>query len=152
MKKLQYSIHIKAPKEKVWHTMLDDPTYRQWADAFSPGSHYIGSWEKGSKILFLGPDEEGKTRGMVSTIAENIPYDFISIKHLGEVIQGVEKIENSDSGVWANAYENYTLLEKDGFTDLQIELDAANAPDEMFDMFNDMWPKALEKLKRLAEK
>lgn len=29
MQKLNFSIVIKASKEKVWNTMLDDKTYRQ---------------------------------------------------------------------------------------------------------------------------
>lgn len=37
MKKLHFSTTINAPKEKVWHTMLDDSTYREWIKAFSDG-------------------------------------------------------------------------------------------------------------------
>lgn len=82
MEKLHFSVQIKAPKEKVWDTMLDDETYRKWTTAFSPGSYYEGSWDEGSKILFLAPDENGKLSGMTSIIAENRPYEFISIKHI----------------------------------------------------------------------
>ena len=65
MKKLHCSIEINAPVKKVWDTMLEDATYRQWTGAFNPGSFYKGSWEKGSKILFLGPDPNtGKEGGM----------------------------------------------------------------------------------------
>lgn len=53
MKKLHFSIQIKAPKEKVWQTMLDDPTYRQWTRVFMPGSYFEGAWEEGSKIRFV---------------------------------------------------------------------------------------------------
>lgn len=46
--------------------------------------------------------------------------------------------------------ENYTLHDKDGGTEVSIDL--LNLPDEYAGMFNDSWPKALEKLKELAEK
>ena len=54
MQKLHFSIVINAPKKKVWHAMLDDKQYREWTEAFNPGSYYKGDWSKGSKILFLG--------------------------------------------------------------------------------------------------
>jgi hypothetical protein len=44
MDKLNFSIIINASKEKVWNTMLEDKTYRQWTEAFASGSHYIGNW------------------------------------------------------------------------------------------------------------
>src|SRR5262245_9363061 len=74
MQKLHFSVVVNAPKEKVWHAMLDDESYREWTKAFNEGGYYQGSWEKGSKILFLGPDPEtGKEGGMVSRIADNRP-------------------------------------------------------------------------------
>ncbi len=50
---------------------------------------------------------------------------------------------------WAPSFENYTFIAKDSKTELQVDLDIA---DEWKDMFEDMWPKALEKLKELCEK
>ncbi len=35
MSKLNFSIVIDAPKEKVWDTMLEDKTYRIWTEAFT---------------------------------------------------------------------------------------------------------------------
>ncbi len=45
-------------------------------------------------------------------------------------------------------YENYTLTDVDGKTQLEVDLDSE---EEYADMFDEMWPKALEKLKELAE-
>ena len=36
MQKLHYSIVIDAPKEKVWHAMLDDKQYREWTTGIQP--------------------------------------------------------------------------------------------------------------------
>lgn len=150
MKKLHFSTVIDAPKEKVWRTMLDDEPYREWTSAFMPGSYYKGDWSKGSKILFLGPDPEtGKEGGMVSRIAENRPYEFISIEHLGIVQDGKEDTTSEAARQWAPAFENYTFREKDGATEVLVDMDAE---DEHETMFREMWPKALQKLKELGEK
>ncbi len=150
MQKLHFSIEISAPKVKVWHTMLDDEPYREWTTAFSEGSYYKGSWEKGSKILFLGPDPTtGKEGGMVSRIAENIPYECISIEHLGMVADGLEDTTSEAVKKWLPAFENYTFTEKDGKTEVSVDIDTV---EEYAQMFEDTWPKALQKLKEIAVK
>ena len=147
MQKLRFSILINAPREKVWKTMLEDATYRKWTEAFSPGSHFVGDWQRGSKILFLGPAESGQS-GMIGRIAENIPFEFISIEYLGVVENGREDTSSPASKGWAGAHENYAFKARDGATQLDIEVDTA---DEFKDMFAEAWPKALKKLKELAE-
>jgi uncharacterized protein YndB with AHSA1/START domain len=149
MDKLHFKIEINAPKEKVWNTMLEDKTYREWTEAFSPGSHYVGSWNKGSKILFLGPNENGIMGGMVSRIEENKQYEFISIEHIGVVQDGEEDTTSDAVKAWAGSLENYTFKDFNGKTELLVDMDIN---DDFKEMFEDMWPKALQKLKELAEK
>lgn len=150
MHKLHFSIVINAPKAKVWRTMLDDATYRVWTEAFTAGSHYVGDWSKGSKILFLGPDpNSGKLGGMVARIAENRLHEFISIEHLGMVNDGVEDTTSDMVKAWAGAHENYTFKEKNGVTEISVDIDIT---EDFKEMFEGMWPKALQKLKELAEK
>lgn len=150
MQKIHFSIFINAPVEKVWHTMLDDAPYREWTKAFNEGSYYKGDWSEGSKILFLGPDPAGGGEaGMVSRIKENRAHEFISIEHLGIIKNGIEDTTGEEARKWAPAYENYTFIEKDGGTEVQVDMDIA---DEYKDMFDDMWPKGLQALKALAEK
>ena len=149
MDKLKFSIVINAPKEKVWDTMLEDRTYRIWTEEFTPGSHYIGSWDEGSKILFLGPANDGKLGGMVSRIKENKLHKFISIEHLGEVLDGVEDTTSDRVKIWAGALENYTFIDKGNKTELVVDLDIN---EEFKEMFEGMWPKALQKLKSICEK
>jgi hypothetical protein len=149
MKKLHFSTRINAPKEKVWHAMLDDQPYREWTAAFNPGSYYKGDWSKGSKILFLGPNAEtGEEGGMVSRIAENKPYEFVSIEHLGIVFNGVEDTTSDAARKWAPAFENYSFKETDGATEVLVDIDV---DEEEAEMFKQMWPSALQKLKEIAE-
>lgn len=152
MKKLNFEITIKAPVEKVWNTMLDDATYREWTKVFNEkGSWYEGSWEKGSPIRFLGPaDNETDIQGMVSEIADNRKYEFISIKHLGMVMNGVEDTTSPEVKSWSSSFENYTFTKIDeNTTKVEVELDV---PDEYAGMFDVMWPKALNKLKEISER
>jgi hypothetical protein len=149
MKTLQFKININAPVKKVWHTMLDDKTYREWTRAFNEGSYYKGSWEQGSKIVFLGPDPEtGEEGGMVSRIAQNKPYEFISIEHLGMISNGVEDTTSEEVKKWAGAFENYTFKENNGNTEVTVDIDIT---EEWAPMFEEMWPNALQKLKEISE-
>ncbi|HYC83197.1 MAG TPA: SRPBCC domain-containing protein [Candidatus Paceibacterota bacterium] len=149
MEKLRFSIFINAPREKVWETMLNEDTYREWTKVFDPGSHYEGSWDEGSKILFLGPSKDGMEQGMVSRIKENRLHEFISIEHLGIVKDGVEDTTSEAAKKWAPAYENYAFVEKDGGTELSVEIDME---EENKKMFEEMWPKALQILKEITER
>lgn len=148
MKRLNYTVTINAPVKKVWHSMLDDEPYRVWTDVFASGSHYVGDWNKDSKIHFLAPDEDGNVSGMVSRIDENRPYEYISIEHLGIVADGKEDTTSQDIEGWAGAFENYTFRDLDGKTEVLVEMDVE---EEHMKMFEDMWPEALQKLKSLAE-
>lgn len=148
MSKLNFSIVIDAPISKVWDTMLEDKTYRIWTEEFAAGSHYVGNWNQSSKILFLGPTEDGKLAGMVSRIKENKLHKYISIEHLGEVYDGVEDTTSDRVKVWAGALENYTFVNKNDKTELVIDLDIN---EEFKEMFEGTWPKALQKLKSLCE-
>ncbi len=147
MIKLNFTIDIQAPKQKVWEVMLADKTYREWTGAFQEGSYYEGSWDKGSKIQFLASDD-GKLSGMTSKIAENIPYEYISIEHLGEVTDGKE----DPTSEWAGSHENYRFSELNGVTTLTVELEGSVDNPEMTEMFEQMWPRALSKLKEIVEK
>ena len=141
MEKQEFKIAIDAPREKVWNTLWNDASYRAWTSAFAEGSYAETDWKKGSKVLFL----DGKGQGMVSTIAENKPNEFMSIKHLGEVKNGVEELGKD----WAGSTENYTLRTINGKTELTVDMDVV---DEFKEYFQNTWPKALDKLKELAEK
>ena len=86
---------------------------------------------------------------MVSRIAEHRPNEFLSIQHLGEIKNGVEDTTSEAVKSWAGVRENYTLTDDDEEVTLTVELDLDEEHESMFDL---MWPKALAKLKELAER
>lgn len=143
-RQIQFSTTIEAPPAKVWETMLGDEGYRHWTSVFAEGSHFEGSWEAGSRIRFLAPSGEG----MVSEIAESKPHQFLSIRHLGMVKNGVEDTESEEIRGWAPAYENYTFEAVPEGTRLVVDQDVAADWEQHL---KDTWPKALALLKQLCE-
>ncbi|MBD1425789.1 SRPBCC family protein [Sphingobacterium arenae] len=148
MKKLEYKINIEAPKEVVYEKMLGRATYKQWTSLFNPTSDFEGGWNKGDKIRFIGISEEGKKEGMLAQIAENIPNEYVSIRHYGLVDGNSEITEGPAVEAWAPSFENYTFLEDQGITTVVVEVDTN---EEYFEYFNEAWPKALNKLKEISE-
>ncbi len=151
MQKLKFKIEIKATAQKVYETMLglnSKATYEFWVAPFSPSSTYEGSWDKGSKILFIGIDEKGKKGGMVSQIEENKPAQFVSIRHYGFLDGDTEITTGELVEKWAGSYENYSFEEKEGNTSLTVEMDVI---EEYMNYFNSTYPKALDKLKEISE-
>lgn len=146
--RIHFEILINARPEKVYSTMIDQKHYSEWTYEFNPTSHFKGSWDKGSKILFLGENPDGSQGGMVSRIKENIPNRYISIEHLGIVENGKEVLCGPDVDIWAGAEENYTFIEQDGKTLLSVDTDTT---EKYKQYFVDTWPNALQKLKSMCE-
>lgn len=152
MNKIKFEISIQAQSPKVFDVMLgisSKATYEQWTALFNPTSTYEGSWAKGSKMLFIGTDDKGEKGGMVSEIVENIPNQYVSIRHYGLVVANVELTEGPEVDKWANGFENYTFTQNNGTTLVSVELDTT---EDFVDYMNDAYPLALAKLKELCEK
>jgi hypothetical protein len=151
MQKLQFKVSINAPVAKIYDIMLgisNKSTYEQWTALFNPTSTYEGSWEKGSKMLFVGVDEKGEKGGMVSRIVDNIPDKFVSIQHYGLVNGGIEITEGPEVEKWANGFEDYHFDETNGTTIVTVELDTI---EDFLSYMNEAYPKALNKLKEICE-
>lgn len=145
MQTLHFSISIDAPVKIVWKTMLGDATYRTWTKAFDPTSTFEGTWEKGSVMRFIGGDGDV---GMVSRVTENKPYEQLSLEHYGIIEKGNVVTDSEQAKEWAGAIEEYTFKEIDGKTEVAVRVDTA---DSMKEMMEEMWPKALTKLKEISE-
>lgn len=143
-KRLTFDVAIDAEREKVWETMLGAETYGKWTVAFCEGTYYDGSWEKGSSIKFLAPSGDG----IIAEIAENRQYEYVSIRHLGQIAGGVEDTSSESVQTWAPAYENFIFEETDRGTRVTVELDTLADYEQSI---SDTYPKALGILKELCE-
>lgn len=151
MEKIQFSKEINGTAQKVYETMLGlnaKSDYEYWTAVFNSTSSYEGSWDQGSKIYFVGLDENGKKGGMISEIAAHRPAEFVSIRHYG-FLDGDNEITSGEYvEKWAGGHENYTFHEKNGTTTVTVDMDTAA---DYIDFFNDTYPVALDKLKELVE-
>lgn len=148
MKKLTYTVRITAPVRVVWETMLEDETYREWSSAFHDGSYFEGGWEAGDSIRFLGPNDDGTVGGMIGVIERNDPQSFVSVRYLGQVDKGVDDLDSEIAQAFAGSHENYSFSEEGGVTTVVVELDSE---ERFIQMFDEMWPLALARLKEIAE-
>lgn len=145
MEKINFSVQINAPREKVWEVLWDIDAYQIWTKAFSEGSTVkTDNWKEGSKLFFV----DGNGAGMVSEVVANRPSEYMSFRHLGMIKDGVEDTSSDEVKKWAGILENYTLKGENGTTELSIDMDIA---EEYKNMFDSMWPNALAILKGLAE-
>ena len=140
----RFDILIHAPREHVWTTMLQSPGYERWTAEFCEGSRYEGSWEPGASIRFLGLNGDG----MVSEIAEHRPAEFVSIRHLGFIQNGVDDTSSEAVRAWAPCYENYHFAQEAGGTRVRVETDVFGGYEAFM---AETWPRALQRLKQICE-
>jgi uncharacterized protein YndB with AHSA1/START domain len=145
---LHFNIAIDASPDKVYRTLIDKKGFTEWTSVFNAASHFEGTWEKGTKMLFLGKDADGKTGGMASRIKENIAGRFISIEHLNIIKDDQEITSGPEFREWTGALENYSITGDKEKTFLSVDV---NTNEEFRSYFRDTWPKALDKLKVLCE-
>ncbi|MDN3607974.1 SRPBCC domain-containing protein [Kaistella yonginensis] len=140
MKKLEFSIEIKASKEKVWEALWNNANYRKWTATFIPGSYYEGELREGSNVRFLSPGENG----MFTLVEQVIPFKSMHFKHFGEVIEGINQAKTYGD----EAIEQYDLVETDEGSLLTVTL---NTEEEYITYFTNSFPRALHEVKEIAE-
>lgn len=156
VKTSHFEIEINAHPEVVWDKMLGDEGYRIWTLEFNPGGSWYeketeGDFVLGEKVTFLGPnpETEGEIGGMLSSVKEVRPYEFISFEHRGYIMGNIEITDTPEILSWAPAYENYTF-EKIADDKTKVTVDVEMSA-EYSDMMAALWPKALLKLKEICE-
>ncbi|MET4094810.1 SRPBCC family protein [Arthrobacter sp. UYCu712] len=123
MEKLRYSVTVNAPVQDVWHSMLDDASYREWTRVFNSGSRYEGGWDQSGEIRFLGPDDDGSLGGMKATVEQYRPHEFISLRYTGQIVGGVDDTASNAAKAFIGAHETHAFKESDGVTTVDVELD-----------------------------
>jgi hypothetical protein len=139
METVKFAINIDAPKHNVWEALWNETNYPKWTSVFGEDNKAISDWNEGSKIQFIAKDGGG----LFSLIEKKVTNEQIIFKHFGELKNGQEIINE-----WAGAREKYFLSELNNTTELKVEMDTKA---EYADYFNDVFPKALQIIKQLAE-
>ena len=140
---MQFSIEINATKERVWDTMWQDGTFREWASIIDPETYMAGDLKEGNEIQFIS-SESGY--GVTSLVEKLVAGEFLLLRHRADT-QEEGKREREEQ--WTGGEESYSLAEKDGTTTLTVAFDV---PPELEEEFKVNYPKALERLRELAER
>lgn len=157
MKKIIDFIEIDSPIEKVWTSIVSQDRYNYWSSSFNPNPDPIanptymeGGWRQGESVRFLGKEENGNISGMICEIAENRYLEFISIKALGIIKDGIDCFDTPEAKKWAPNFENYTF-KKLGEEKSKMVVETS-VDEEYYESFVDMWSDALVKIKEVCEK
>ena len=141
---IKKSIEINAPVEKIWDVLLQDQNNRIWYAEFSPGAFAETTWQEGTKVAFK--DDGGG--GIFGTIVANQYGKLLSIEYQGIINANQEDYDSEEAQQVKGGREIYRLADKNGATQLEIEVDMG---EEMYEMMAGAWDKALQKIKELAE-
>ncbi len=142
MKAMQFSIDISTGREKVWDTLWQDETFREWAGIIDPGTHMVGDLEEGNEVQFIS----GNGYGVTSLVEKQVVGEFLLLRHRADTKSKGER-EREDQ--WTGGEESYSLTEKDATTTLTVTFDV---PPALEVYFKDNYPKALARVKLLAER
>ena len=142
MKEMQFVIVINAPKEKVWDTLWQDETLREWAGLIDPGTHMVGELKEGNEVQFISVNGYGVT----SFVDKLMPGEFALLRHQADTQDNGKQEREKE---WTGGKESYALSEENGITTLTTAFDV---PPELETYFKDNYPKALEKVKELSER
>ena len=142
MKQMQFSIEINASKAKVWATLWEDATFRDWASIIDEGTYIKGEIKEGNEIQFLS---SVNGYGVTSQVEKLDRDTFVLFRHSADTKDHGEQERKKE---WTGGTESYSLTEEGGVATLTVKTDV---PIELEDLFNISLPKALERIKTLAE-
>ena len=143
MQKQQFSIEIKAPRERVWNTLWEDKTFRDWANIIDEGMYIVGEIKEGNEVQFISSVSGYGVTSLVEKLAQN---EFISFRQMADTKDSGEREREKE---WTGGTESYSLAENDGVTTLTVDIDVPPGQEETFKI---RFPRALERVKILAEK
>lgn len=143
MQKLNISTTIEASRERVWSTLWEDETFRDWASVIDEGTYMVGELKEGNEVQFMS---SVNGYGVTSLVEKLVPNEFMLFRQMADTKDsGTQEREKE----WTGGSESYSLTENDGITTLTSSIDV---PPGLEEVFKNVYPKALERVKTLAEK
>ncbi len=143
MQKNKFSVEIKAPQERAWNTLWEDKTFRDWASIIDEGTYMVGEIKEGNEVQFIS---SVNGYGVTSLIERLVPNEFVLFRHMADTKESGEQKREKE---WTGGTESFSLTENDDVTTLTVDIDVPSGQEETFKV---RYPKALERVKILAEK
>lgn len=141
MQSLTFQVQIKASAKTVWRVLWEDTTLRDWAGIVDPGTYMVGELVEGKTVQFNSAEGYGVT----SLVAKVIPNEFVLFKHKADTKDSGQVLRDAQ---WTGGEESYTLTEEAGVTTVSLKFDV---PEELVQVMNEVYPRALVRIKELAE-
>ncbi len=142
MQELQFSIEIHACKERVWATLWNDETFRDWANRIDEGLYMKGVMKEGNELEFIS---SVNGYGVTSLIEKLNLNEFVLFRHRADTIESGQLERENE---WTGGVESYSLSEINGITTLIVKMEV---PAEQEETFQIRFPEALKRLKELTE-
>ena len=142
MTTMRISIDIDASRERVWATLWEDGTFRDWAGLIDEGTYLRGVLEEGKEIEFLSSENGYGVTSLVERLEPNV---YVLFRHSADTQESGQELREKE---WTGGTESYSLTEQNGKTTLVV---LADIPEEMEELFATRLPLALERVKVLAE-
>lgn len=143
MQQQHFSINIEASREKVWKILWDDKTLRDWANIIDEGTYMVGELKEGNEVQFIS---SVSGYGVTSLVEKLIQNELVVFRQMADT---KDNGENEREKEWTGGIERYSLANNDNSTMLTVDIDV---PSEQEETFKDVMPKALQRIKILAEK
>lgn len=138
----EFSIEIHAPKERVWETLWNDVTFRDWANLIDEGMYMKGELIEGEEVQFISGING---YGVTSVVEKLEPYSFVLLRMLVDTKESGEALREEE---WTGGSESYALNEEGEVTTLTLTTDV---PPTQEVTMRERLPKALARVKELAE-
>jgi hypothetical protein len=143
MQKRQFLIEIKSPRERVWNTLWEDKTFRDWANIIDEGMYMVGEMEEGNEVQFIS---SVSGYGVTSLVEKLVQNEFVSFRQVADTMDSGEREREKE---WTGGTESYSLAKNNDVTTLTVDIDVPPGQEETFKV---RFPKALERVRILAEK
>lgn len=103
----------------------------------------VGEMKEGNPVQFIS---SVSGYGVTSLIEKLVPNESVLFRQQQDTKEhGTQERDDE----WTGGSESYSLVEHDGITTLTVELDVPHNQEETFALVQ---PKAMERVKQLAEK
>lgn len=126
MDEMQFQIKIQAPKEKVWDTLWQDKTLRQWAGIIDPGTYMIGDLKERAELVVKLDGKDAELKASEASLKERYEVQLkdahdalermkdmkakLSVKLIGENLE--QHCQNEFNSVRTGQFP-YAYFEKD---------------------------------------
>lgn len=138
MTNLHYKTVLNNSPEYVFEKLFDKQVFKQWTRIFNPTSDYSGTFGLGEEILFHDADGNG----MLTLITQYEINKTIKFVYIASLNNGQKTLFQTTEN-----YECYTFTNNGNHT-MTFDIDL-NIPDEYVEMFEEMWPIAINYIQDL---